>query len=154
MTNEEAFDPQFGYAQFSVPDVPFSAIRVPLSGNIESDNAWLEHAMTIAAFLNQHYKSTFPSPTSPIEAPRSVPATPRATPRQAPRGRPAAGLDPDLIIHGNCPEHGVPARPSNLQYQEIEMSDTGDERYAKYFCPGQENGTGANHSLWARELVS
>lgn len=151
-TDDTPFDPESGYLQIPVPGIPYSAVRVPLSGRLDADNLWVEHAMLVAQLASKAYAEAFAveAPEPHQEAPRraqSAQSHPR--PAQSVR-RPAGGLDASLVVHGNCPEHWVPARPSNLQYQEIEIAEDGTERYAKYW---HDNPDGSRHSLWARELV-
>lgn len=163
MTQEEATYeafPEAGYVVFGIPDVPYSSVRLPLVWNLDEFNVLVAQAMESAKLVREAFQEAFlaPSPLR-IEFSDVVPSV-SPSPARAAQPRPAArsaransDLDPDLIVQGNCPEHGVAAAPSILKYQEIEMSDEGEERYAKYFCPGQHNGTGKNHPLWARELV-
>jgi hypothetical protein len=120
---------------------------VPLDGTLERDNLWVEHAMFIATLAQKLYAEAFP------DAPPEAPQRP-AEPQQRPQGtRKANELDPELVAKGNCPEHGVPAQPSKMDFQEVELDDEGTEWYAKYFCGGKDNGTGKNHGLYRRQLV-
>lgn len=159
------------YLQFGVPGLPFSAVRIPLVEDLDEMDAWVARAMNAAQLLANAYHEAFaePFPESPPEPsqrpvarrPAGSPTTPmngrKAAPQRqaAPQRRAVAqALDPNLIVEGYCPDHpGVKALPSIPRYQEVEMDEEGYERYAKYFCPGQENGTGANHNLYARQLV-
>ena len=154
------------YLQFSIPGVPYSAVRIPLSLNPEEQQIVTENALAAAHAFADAFALTFAGPFQAAPEPRQQPprqqAAPQPTTRQrAPQGRPAArqaspgaDLDPELVVHGNCPDHpDVAALPSILKYQEVEMDDEGYERYAKYFCRGAENGTGKNHSLYARQLI-
>ena len=147
-TDATPFPVQEGYLQIPVPGIQYSAIRVPLDGTLERDNLWVEHAMFIATLAQKLYREAFPD-VPQQEAPQRP-----AEPQQRPQGtRKANELDPNLVVRGNCPEHGTAARPSKLEYQEIELDDEGVEHYAKYWCSGQENGTGKTHSLYRRQLV-
>lgn len=156
------------YLQVGIPGLPYSAVRIPIVEDLEEQSEWVARAMNAAQLLANAYHDTFPEYTSePFSEPARSPARPaagggprangraQAPSRQAPRpARAPQGLDPQLIVEGYCPEHdGVKARPSILKYQEIETDDEGYERYAKYWCPGQENGTGQNHNLYARQLL-
>ena len=148
--------PEAGYIVFGIPDVPFSSVRLPLVWDINEMNVLVAQAMETAKLVREAYQETFGQPT-PAPA-RSSAAPAQQAPQRAAPARPVTpratgGLDPDLIVVGTCPEHGCNALPSILKYQEIEMGDDGVERYAKYYCDGKLNGTNANHSLWARELV-
>lgn len=154
MTTEQPFEAKEGYLVIGVPGVPYSSVRVPISGQLDVDNVWVEHAMLIATLASKAYAEAFPGMASPQPAPRADTGQPVARPQQAQGTRRATDLDQSLVIKGSCPTHGIPAMPSKLEYQEIEIdADTGAERYAKYFCPGKENGTGRNHNLYARQLV-
>ena len=180
MTTDEAAMPEVervtfdaaAYMQFQVPGLPYSAVRIPIVEDLGEMDAWVARAMNAAQLLANAYAETFAEPvedvpqrrvpTRPPIPPGPDPGTntrrPAAPQRQAAPQRRAvapAALDPELIVAGFCPEHpGVAALPSIPRYQEVEMGEDGYERYAKYFCPGQENGTGRNHNLYARQLVS
>ena len=157
--------------QFQVPSLPFSAVRVPLVEDLEEQDAWVARAMNAAQLLAVAYRDAFeetpqgppePAPRpqfrpAPQQSQRPNGAVQRAPQRQATAPRRAAAapaLDPELIIQGFCPDHpNVAALPSIPKYQEVEIGEDGYERYAKYFCPGKENGTGQNHNLYARQLI-
>lgn len=148
--------PEAGYIVFGIPDVPYSSIRLPLVWNINELNVMVAQSIEAAKLVREAYQEEF-GQAAP-DRPQSVPDRSQAVPRPAQQARPVnqarnGGLDPALIIEGTCPEHGCKALPSILKFQQIEMSDEGAERYAKYFCPGKDNGTGDNHPLWAREVV-
>ena len=150
--------PGTGYLQIGIPGVPYSAIRVPIINDLQQDNLWIEHAVLIATLTAKVYREAFPENVIADEPPPHQPqqARPQA-PQQPPQRaqRPAGGApDPTLVVRGNCPQHRwVPVLPSKLMYQEIEVGEDGVERYAKYFCDGQLNGTGKNHGLYARQIV-
>lgn len=146
------------YVQMAIPGVPYSMIRVGVLDDPEEQRQLVWRAMDAAKLLRDAAAETFAEPfpeleTVPREVPRQQQAARPAPARAVPVRRQAAaptGLDPTLVVQGNCPEHGVPAKPSIVKYQEIEISDDGVERYAKYFC---DSGAAPRHSLWARELV-
>jgi hypothetical protein len=158
------------YLQLQIPSLPYSAVRIPLVEDLEEQDAIVARAMNAASLLAKAYAETFaePFPESPPESPqRPAAARPGGTPTNGGRPAPqrqvapprraavAPTLDPALIVEGFCPDHpNVAALPSIPKYQEVEMGEDGYERYAKYFCPGKENGTGANHNLYARQLVA
>jgi hypothetical protein len=171
MTNETQFTAvsadMGGYLQFQVPSLPYSAVRIPLVEDLEEQDEWVARAMNAAQLLAKAYAETFAEPFEDV--PERAPVRPAgnastamrrpvAPQRQAAPPRRAAAapaLDPNLIVEGFCPDHpNVAALPSIPRYQEVEMGEDGYERYAKYFCPGKENGTGANHNLYARQLVA
>ncbi len=152
------------YLQFGIPGLAYSAVRIPLVEDLEQQDEWVARAMNAAQLLAKAYAETFAEPFEDVPA-RQVPVRP-ASPSSTPSRRPAASqaaprraaaapaLDPNLIVEGFCPDHpSVAALPSIPKYQEVEMGEDGYERYAKYFCPGAENGTGRNHNLYARQLV-
>ena len=157
------------YLQFGIPGPPYWAVRIPLVEDLEEQDVIVARAMNAAQLLANAYYQAFGGEPSPEPAPRPQQrpapqpaqrtngAAQRAPQRQAAPPRRAAGaptLDPQLIIQGFCPSHpSVAALPSLPKYQEVEMGEDGYERYAKYFCPGKENGTGQNHQLFARQLV-
>ena len=157
--------PGTGYLQLGIPGVPYSAIRVPIINDLEQDNLWIEHAVLIATLTAKVYKEAFPQkdvpqgtvyerddPGGAWAPPPPQQARPQAhqRPPQAQGTRRATELDPRLVVHGNCPDHGIPARPSKMEYQEVEIdAETGEERYSKYYCNSPEG----RHSLWARQLV-
>lgn len=154
---------EFGYFQLQAPGVPYSVIRVSLEGHRDADKITIDYAVEMAELAATAYAQRFPEPQQ--EAPQRAQGAQRASapaPARTAAARPAARtqraqsnkLDPELIVEGDCPEHGCAAVPSILKYQETEFSEEGVERYAKYFCPGDKNGTGQNHPLWARELVA
>ena len=160
MTESEA------YVQFAIPGVPYSAVRIPLSLNPEEQQIVTENALAAAQAFADAFALTFAEPFQAAPEPRQQLPRQQAAPRptqtqRAPQGRPAArqtspsaDLDPELVVYGNCPDHPrVSALPSILRYQEVEMDDEGNERYAKYYCDGKANGTGKNHSLYARQLI-
>lgn len=168
MTTDDTPFPGTGYLQIGVPGVPYSAIRVPIINDLERDNLWIEHAMLIAELAAKAYKAAFPPKdlpqgtvyerNDPDNAWAPPPQQPRPqAPQRPPQGqqRPAGGgLDPSLVVRGECPQHpGVQVLPSKLMYQQIEMGEDGRERYAKYFCSGKDNQTGSNHQVWAREII-
>jgi hypothetical protein len=154
------------YLQFQIPSLPFSAVRVPLVEDLEEQDAWVARAMNAAQLLAHAYAETFVEPFEDVPArqvrpsapPITAPRHPAAPQRQSAPPRRAAvapALDPSLVIEGFCPTHpDVAALPSLPKYQEVEMGEDGYERYAKYFCPGKENGTGQNHQLFARQLIA
>ena len=159
--------PGTGYLQIGIPGVPYSAIRVPIINDLEQDNLWIEHAVLIATLTAKVYKEAFPERVAPPDVPhdnmrygetsyQQAPPPQQARPQapqrppQAQGTRRATELDPRLVVHGNCPDHGTPARPSKMEYQEVEIdAETGEERYSKYYCNSPEG----RHSLWARQLV-
>lgn len=163
--------PGTGYLQIGIPGVPYSAIRVPIINDLQQDNLWIEHAVLIATLTAKVYREAFPERVAPPDAPhdnmrygetsyqqapppqQARPQAPQQPPQRA--QRPAGGApDPTLVVRGNCPQHRwVPVLPSKLMYQEIEVGEDGVERYAKYFCDGELNGTGKNHGLYARQIV-
>ena len=153
------------YVQMAIPGVPYSVIRVPVLEDPEEQRQAVWRAMEAALLLRDAAAETFAEPfveTVPRLAPvrpSGKPSTPMVRPRaaaQAPqRGvsqRAAApDLDASLVVQGFCPEHQtLRAQPSIPRYQEIEITEDGEERYAKYFC----DGNGQRHSLWAREIVA
>jgi hypothetical protein len=156
------------YLQFQIPNLPYSAVRIPLVEDLDEQDAIVARAMNASQLLANAYHEAFaepfeevperPAPVRPAGNPSTPMRRPAAPQRQAaPPRRVAAApaLDPALIIEGFCPDHpNVAALPSIPKYQEVEMGEDGYERYAKYFCPGKENGTGANHNLYARQLVA
>lgn len=145
-TDDAPFPVEQAYLQIPVPGVPYSAIRVPLNGNMEHDNLWIEHAMLIAQLAANHYADAFPTAAPP---PQEAPQRPPQAQQQAAQPRKGTELDPRLVVRGDCPQHRAPAKPSKLEYQEIEMDEEGNERYAKYYCNAGER----THSLYARQLV-
>ena len=54
-----------------------------------------------------------------------------------------------------CPDHTrIELIQSADQYQQWDEGPSGEKVAAKFFCPGKENGTGRNHSIWrSRALV-
>ena len=69
----------------------------------------------------------------------------------APPEQPSAEYQPGMTLY--CPEHeGVKLIQTKAQWQVYDEID-GQSVPAKYFCPGEENGTGANHSLWRRDGI-
>ena len=155
--------PEAGHIMFGVPGVPYSQVRFPLVYDINEMNVLIAQAMETAKLLKEAYEETFPGAgprlqinpdgsMDPLGQPRQQEPQ-RAAPARSATPRATGGLDPALVVAGTCPEHGCNALPSILKYQEVEMSDEGQERYAKYYCDGKLNGTGKNHALWARELV-
>lgn len=157
---DEPFTPMAGYLQIQVPGIPYSALRVPITGQLDVDSTWVEHAMLIAELARNAYRDAFkdyfvsqeaPEATQPARpVPQNAPRSPQRALGGQRRGGQSDGLDPSLVVNGNCPEHGVPAKPSIAKYNEIEMGENGEERYAKYW---HDNPDGTRHSLWARELV-
>ena len=150
--------PEAGHIMFGVPGVPYSQVKIPLVYDINEMNVLIASAMETAKLLKEAYEETFADQFVTREAPQAQPVPrqqepQRVVPARSITPRATGGLDPALVVDGTCPEHGCNALPSILKYQEVEMSDEGEERYAKYFCPGKDNGTGTNHALWARELV-
>lgn len=156
MTTEQPFEAKEGYLVIGVPGVAYSSVRVPISGQLDVDNTWVEHAMLIATLAAKAYADAFPAPAGTITHPHTPETTGSVTyagpsrPQQAQGTRRATDLDQSLVIKGSCPTHGIPAMPSKLEYQEIEIdAETGAERYSKYYCTSPEG----RHSLWARQLV-
>ncbi len=160
MTQEEATYtepapfPEAGYLQWSVPGIPYSAVRIPLVYNSGEMNVLIAHAIEASKILLEAYNDEFSTKEQPQEVQRVPVQQPVATRQRQARPAKSAYPDPDLVIKGFCPDHpDVPARLSNETYQEIEMDDEGNERYAKYWCDGKLNGMNRNHSLYARQLV-
>lgn len=158
MTTEQPFEAKEGYLVIGVPGVPYSSVRVPISGTLDVDSVWVEHAMLIAQLASKAYAEAFPAPTARETAQQftsgqitAEEAGAQIARRPQPQGtRRANELDQSLVIKGSCPTHGIPAMPSKLEYQEIEIdAETGAERYSKYYCTSPEG----RHSLWARQLV-
>ena len=68
--------------------------------------------------------------------------------RQEPRqggSRPSSGL--------LCPTHHIGLVETIAKYQEYDDGPNGEKVPAKFFCPGKENGTGQNHSVWRSQAV-
>lgn len=158
MTQEEATYeapapfPEAGYIVFGIPDVPYSSVRLPMVWDINELNVLVAQSMEAAKLVREAYQEAFGQavPVRPPSVPDRSPAVPRGQAQARPtQPRKATDLDPAMVVKGNCPDHGIQALPSKLEYQEIEMSDTGEERYAKYYCTSPEG----RHSLWARQLV-
>ena len=79
----------------------------------------------------------------PVQAQASRPT---ASPEQS-----SAEYQPGMTLY--CPEHeGTKLIQTKAQWQVYDEID-GQSVPAKYFCPGEENGTGANHSLWRRDGI-
>ena len=72
---------------------------------------------------------------------------------EAPRQQPRAGAKRGSGLF--CPDHQrIELIQSADQYQEWDDGPNGEKVPAKFFCPGKENGTGRNHSIWrSRALV-
>ena len=154
--------PEAGHVMFGIPGIPYSQVRIPLVYNIAEMNVLIAAAMETAKLLKEAYEDTFHAKELEDEraaftGAASPPPPGQRLPQQPQRAtlgtRRATDLDPNLVIRGNCPEHGCPAQPSKAEYNEIEFDEDGNERYAKYFCGGKDNGTGKNHGLFARQLV-
>jgi len=124
-----------GTIQFGVEGLPFSAVRAPL----DLDPVWV---MERASLFLAAYQDAFPPSQTPVRqvAPRqSAPAAPRGTQN-------GTGL--------YCPDHeGVQLIESAAQYQTYDEGPDGEPIPAKFFCPGRENGTGKNHSVWRSKAV-
>jgi hypothetical protein len=158
-TADQPFEAKEGYLLIGVPGVPYSSVRVPISGQLDVDNTWIEHAMLVATLTSKLYAEAFPAPTARETAQQftsgqitaeEAGARLQRRPQQTQGTRRANELDQNLVIRGSCPTHGIPAMPSKLEYQEIEIdAETGNERYSKYYCNTPEG----RHSLWARQLV-
>ena len=145
--------PEAGHVMFGIPGVLYSQVRIPLVYDINEMNVLVASAMETAKLLREAYQETFADEFVTREAPQAQPVPRLAQqPQRAAQGaRRATDLDPNLVVTGNCPEHGIVARPSKLEYQEIEIdAESGVERYAKYYCV--PNGA-PRHSLYARQLV-
>lgn len=91
------------YVQFSVPQVPYSAIRVPLVADPQEAAAWVDRALKVASYLQRHYAALFPQ-----EEPHYEPfPEPQQRPQQAPQQQ-AAGQAPV------CNLHNKPMKPSKF----------------------------------------
>ncbi len=97
----------------------------------------------ITAYTNP--QGEFVNPDPPPGAP-PVQQQPPAAP-QRPQGgqqRPPSGL--------LCTQHHTMLVESIAKYQEYDEVD-GQQVPAKFFCPGDKNGTGANHSVWRSQAI-
>lgn len=145
----EAPKEETAYAQFAVPDLAYSAIRVPLT------KEWVEFGVEIAAALRAAYMAEFfpesppaPEPAQkPQDAPQQAQPPPRAAPAPQGASRPAqrgSGLF--------CPEHvKVEVVLSKDEYQPKDVD--GSILRDKFYCPGSANGTGKNHNVWRSAAV-
>lgn len=137
--------PEAGYMQFAVPGVPYSAIRIPLVYDAGQQNVLIAHAIEAGKILLEAFNDEFGA-ADPV---RQVEAQQRPQEGQQRESQPERGL-----VQGLCPQHNVRVQPSIVKYRKYEMDDEGNEVLANYFCPGKENGTGTNHTVWRREIVS
>lgn len=58
------------YLQFGIPDVPFSAVRVPIGGDAATVAANLEIALKTATWFHAKFIAAFPPPARPEPAQR------------------------------------------------------------------------------------
>lgn len=148
-----------GSCQLPLPGIPYGFIVVPL----EMDAAWVSERMVAMmwAFWDAdagfRAQSSTEADTPPLPQEPDRPQT-RPQAAQPPRGadgqrgtpsqqRPAGG--PQKRGSGLwCPDHdGVELVESKAEYQTYDDVD-GQQVPAKFFCPGESNGTGSNHSVW------
>jgi hypothetical protein len=174
MTNDydETVQPtsmDYGSVQFGIPGLPYSAVRVPLDINF----AWVMERLTVfaeaygrrfppdAAPPPQEYPPHDDAPPREDHAPQQqggAPANPGGAPTkqggQQPRQerQPQGPQKPSGLF---CPEHpSVQLVQSKPLYQKYDTDpETGADIPAAYFCPGQANGTGSNHSVWRRNAL-
>jgi hypothetical protein len=146
------------YLQFGIPGLPYSAVRIPLVEDLAEMDDWVARAMNAAQLLANAYREAFeeaPQP-APRPQPRPAPQQPQRTNGAPQRARVAPSKAPAAVAGSGayCPEHpNVEAIPSKGIYAKFEEDEFGNEVQANYFCPGAENGTGKNHTLWRRQLV-
>lgn len=148
--------PEAGYIVFGIPDVPFSSVRLPLVWDINELNVLVAQSMEAAKLVREAYQETFPQPepqARPAHNGAMITGAQQAPQRAAPAAQSARQRAPGEVT-GFCPQHdGVRVLPSIQKFWRIEMDDEGNEVLANYFCPGNDNGTGANHTVWRREIV-
>lgn len=56
---DEPFTPLAGYLQIQPPGLQYAAIRVPITGQLDVDSTWVEHAMLIAELARNAYREAF-----------------------------------------------------------------------------------------------
>ena len=67
-----------------------------------------------------------------------------------PQGAPATRQHTSLY----CAEHNVELVLSAAKYQTYDEGPNGERVPAKFFCPGDRNGTGANHTVYRSRAVA
>lgn len=76
----------------------------------------------------------------------SAPSAPQAEPAPA-RPTPSGSLF--------CPDHPQVALVQSAdKFQEWDEGPNGERIAAKFFCPGDKNGVGKNHSVWRSKAVT
>lgn len=123
------------YIQFSMPSVPYSAIRIPLSNDPKQSAAWIDLAMRAGKYMAKQYAEAFPQAAATTQ--------PQATARVPQRAQ-ATGTG----VY--CPEHHVECRKTDAKYDK-----DGDRWYhPQDGIPDLPDGRHVkNHNLYWRETV-
>lgn len=144
------------FISFGVDGVPYSQVRIDIGADWDATTSAISQAVAFAKVLADEYSQTFGGPPpyepgEPVREPVDEDWHGGGTQR-APQG--GASNAPKTHSGLFCPDHPrVELVQSIDKYQKWDEGPNGSRIPAAFFCPGKENGTGTNHTIYRSKAV-